>query len=343
MDFTFSDEQDSLREAVRDLAAAHATPAVPGDAEHDPALWRALAEMGTLGLPFPEDAGGMGAGPVEVMIVAAELGRAGLRTAYADAMVAGTMLGEDGLLGELCEGGALVVPALYEAGRAFAPAPVTITADGDALTGIREPVPFAAAATAVVTSARDGDAVALFAIDEPALAGAKLDLAGAAARRLKGDQATVRRAINLGILAQSAEALGAMESALTMTVDYLKSRKQFGVPLMRFQTLTQRAADMYTSLELARSAVYHAAMTLAADPDDATTISRLRVIAGKAGRHVGQEAIQLHGGIGMTAEYAVGHLTARLTAIEHSYGDVRYHLGLLAAGVGDYQEIELVG
>ena len=90
--------------------------------------------------------------------------------------------------------------------------------------------------------------------------------------------------MNLGTLVLAGEAVGAMESALTMTVEYLKSRKQFGVPLMKFQTLTQRAADMYTSLELARSAVYFAAMSLAENPDDAVSISRMKVTAGKAGR-----------------------------------------------------------
>jgi len=146
----------------------------------------------------------------------------------------------------------------------------------------------------------------------------------------------------LGTLVLAAEALGAMEAALGLTVDYLKTRKQFGVPLMRFQTLTQRAADMYTSLELARSAVYFLAMTLAENPDDDTAVSRVKVIVGKAGRHVGQEAVQLHGGIGMTAEYAVGHHLARITAIEHTYGDTRFHLAKQARHVKDNDSRDLL-
>src|SRR5699024_6700537 len=113
---------------------------------------------------------------------------------------------------------------------------------------------------------------------------------------------------------------------VSSTVEYLKTRKQFGVPLMTFQTLTQRAADMYVSLELARSTAFYGAMQLGEDPDDRDTASRLKVIVGQAGRHIGQEAIQLHGGIAMTAEYAVGHLTGRHTAIEHTFGDTRTHL-----------------
>ena len=348
MIFAFTDEQEALRDAVRELATRGRTEPVPGDAPHDPALWSALAELGALGLPFPEESGGMGASPVEVMIVASELGRAGIRTAYAEALVAGSLLAAspDGgeLLGSLCAGDSFVVPALYEPNRAWSLEPVGVIANDDRLTGVREPIPYAAAADAVVTSARAGDGVAVFVIESPALSGARLDLAGVAARRLDGaDRASVARAVNLGTLTLCAEALGAMDTALTMTVEYLKTRKQFGVPLARFQTLTQRAADMYTSLELARSTVQFAAMTLAADPDDAATVNRLKVVVGKAGRHIGQEAIQLHGGIGVTAEYAVGHLTARLTAIEHSYGDTRQHLAALAGRVGDYQALDLIG
>ncbi len=134
-----------------------------------------------------------------------------------------------------------------------------------------------------------------------------------------------------------------MDSALSMTVDYLKSRKQFGVPLMTFQTLSQRAADLYTSVELARSAALFAAMALGDDPDDWATAARTKAVVGQAGRHVGQEAIQLHGGIGMTAEYAVGHRATRLTAIEHSYGDTRWHLARLAAHLRDHESVDVLG
>lgn len=94
MDFTFTDEQDGLREALRELATRHRTAPEPGDPDHDPVLWQALAEVGALGLPFPEAVGGFGAGPVEVLVVASELGRAGLRAPYAETMVAGSLLAD---------------------------------------------------------------------------------------------------------------------------------------------------------------------------------------------------------------------------------------------------------
>ena len=127
------------------------------------------------------------------------------------------------------------------------------------------------------------------------------------------------------------EALGAMDSALKLTTSYLTTRKQFGVTLNRFQALTFRAADMYTSLELTRSIVSWATMVLADDdvsPEKKReAAARAKLQVSKAGRHIGQEAIQLHGGIGMTAEYSVGRLTARLTAIDHLLGDGRQLTG----------------
>jgi alkylation response protein AidB-like acyl-CoA dehydrogenase len=143
-------------------------------------------------------------------------------------------------------------------------------------------------------------------------------------------------------VAMCAESLGAMSAAVDLTVGYLKTRRQFGVPLMSFQALSHRAADLYVSLELARSTVQYAAMALAEDPTDGALVSRTKVVVGKAGRLIGQEAIQMHGGIGMTAEYAVGHLTARLSAIEHTYGDTRQHLARLAGSVADHTTVEVL-
>jgi len=131
-----------------------------------------------------------------------------------------------------------------------------------------------------------------------------------------------------------------MDTALTSTAEYLKMRRQFGVPLKTFQSLTFRAADMYVSLELARSMALWATLVLADGGDAVTAASRAKLQVSVAPRHIGQEAIQLHGGIGMTAEYSVGHYTARLTMIDHLLGDGTYHLrelsrGLAAHGVVD--------
>ena len=137
------------------------------------------------------------------------------------------------------------------------------------------------------------------------------------------------------------EALGAMEVSLDATTSYLTSRKQFGVTLNTFQALSFRAADMYVSLELARSLAIWATMVLADDPASAgAAASRAALQVSRSGRHIGQEAIQLHGGIGMTAEYSVGHLTSHLTAIDHLLGDGRQQIKNLSRRLTSYGVVE---
>ncbi|NHN55100.1 acyl-CoA dehydrogenase [Calidifontibacter sp. DB0510] len=349
MDFTIDDEQRALRDAVRDMASRFAPPEerdkVPtGPRAHDAKAWTALAEMGLLGLPFAEDAGGMDATAVEVVLAAAELGKARVQTAYGEALVAASLLAAAGdqkaLLEKVIDGSALVLPAFAEPMRAWAPHDPSVTASGGSLSGVKAPVPIAEV-DAVLVTACEGDQTGVYLVDSPQVSDGALKLDGTAATKLNVSADDLDAALNLGIVALAGEALGAMDAALAMTVDYLKTRKQFGVPLMTFQTLTQRAADMYVSVELARSTVLYGAMTLAERPSDNATASRVKVLTGRTGRHVGQEAIQLHGGIGMTAEYAVGHYTTRLTAIEHTFGDTRYHLGQLARDVSDHAEVDV--
>ena len=126
------------------------------------------------------------------------------------------------------------------------------------------------------------------------------------------------------------------EEALRLTTDYLKTRKQFGVTLNKFQALTQRAADMYVSLELARSMSLYAAMSIADGNLDPVIASRAKLQIGRSGRHIAQESIQMHGGIGVTAEYPVSHYAARLTAIENTLGSSNDHLHNLIDHIADY-------
>jgi alkylation response protein AidB-like acyl-CoA dehydrogenase len=143
-------------------------------------------------------------------------------------------------------------------------------------------------------------------------------------------------------VAAANEALGAMQFALQATSEYLKSRKQFGVPLKTFQALTFRAADMYVSLELATSVAVWATMVLASGTpgEVAEAAARAGLQVSRASRHIGQEAIQLHGGIAMTAEYSVGSYTSHLTALDHLLGDGQFHLAALAGAVGRHEEVD---
>jgi alkylation response protein AidB-like acyl-CoA dehydrogenase len=138
-----------------------------------------------------------------------------------------------------------------------------------------------------------------------------------------------------------AEAVGAMDEALKLTTEYLRARKQFGVPLKSFQALTQRAAEMYVSAELARSMNFYAAMSIAEGRFDPVVAARAKLQIGRSGNHIAQEAIQLHGGIGMTAEYPVGHYAARLTAIEQTFGSSDDQLRMLIGHIGSYGAVAM--
>jgi alkylation response protein AidB-like acyl-CoA dehydrogenase len=351
MDFTIDDEQKALAAAVREMVArleARPSPNGAGPRPHDAGLWSAMAETGLLGLPFGEETGGFGASAVEVFVAARELGRAGVPSAYADALLAGSLLAAagDDLLGPAVAGESLVLPALAEPGRDFAPVPGGARAseglEGWTVSGTKGPIPFGHAATHAVVSARAGDETVLLIVDDPRIEHDVLVLDGAGGRiLLRGSaaDAALRDALALAAVVLGGQALGAMESAVTMTADFLRTRRQFGVPLASFQALTHRAADMYVSLELARSTAMYLAMSVAEGDTDDSLVARCRVVLARTGRHIGQEAVQLHGGIGMTAEYAVGHLTAMLTTTERTHGPTRAHLGLLAARVGDHGSV----
>ena len=362
MDFTLDGEQTALRDAVRGLLkgydAEHRRQVVADDPGFDDAMWARLAEMGVLGLPFAEDDGGMGAGPVEVSVVAEELGRVIAPEPFVEAVVlAGGLVAVRGsdeqrkeLLGGLASGE--LVPAFAWSDPSGGEGGVSV--DGDTLTGVKEPVLNGGRADVLVVFA-EGQ---LFLVDPEATERTSYRTfdGGRAARVAfdktpssplgEGGDATesTKDVIAAATVAYCHEALGAMDSALKLTTDYLTTRQQFGVTLNRFQALTFRAADMYTSLELTRSIVTWATMVLADEGSSAEkkreAASRAKLQVSRAGRHIGQEAIQLHGGIGVTAEYAVGHLTARLTTIDHLLGDGRQQVRNLSRRLTSYGVVE---
>jgi alkylation response protein AidB-like acyl-CoA dehydrogenase len=376
MDFTYDDEQQALREAVRGLVGKsyadfeNRRRTVADEPGFDEKLWTRLAEMGVLGLPFEERYGGMGAGPVEVGIVAQELGRVVAPEPFLTSVVlaggvvalAGTEEQKASLLEAVASGETVLAFAHAEPGARWAPTAekVTATASGDAwtLTGVKEPVPHGARADRLVVSAALPDGgTGLFLVegDAPGLTrtgyatfdggrAARVALDGTPATALGSGDATahISRALDGARIAAASEAVGAMEVALSATSEYLRSRKQFGVPLNTFQALTFRAADMYVSLELARSITLWATMVLAEESDEevADAAARAGLQVSRAGRHIGQEAIQLHGGIAMTAEYSVGSYTAHLTALDHLLGDGGFHLAALSSSVGEHDEVE---
>lgn len=377
MDFTPDPEQEALRDAVRALLAKpygsidgrrDATAKDPG---WSPEVWGRLADMGVLGLPFAEDDGGAGAGPAEVALAAEQVGRVLAPEPFVEAVVlaggvvaaAGTAAQRAALLPGIADGSRVATLARFEPGRAAGadPAGVTATQDGDGwrLDGVKEPVPHGAVADLLVVTAAHGSGTMLLVVDA-AQAGDTLDRAGypafdgtrSARVTFTGTPATplgdadadaapvLAAAVAAAAVASCHEAVGAMQTALDLTTEYLRTRKQFGVALRTFQALTFRAADMYVSLELARSTAWWATLVLAEGGDAADAATRAIAQTCRAARHIGQEAIQLHGGIGMTDEYAVGHYTARLTAIDAALGGRQAALARLAARVGEHDVVD---
>lgn len=377
MDFTYDDEQQALREAVRGLlATAYADHdarrrTVAEEPGFDRALWGRLAEMGVLGLPFAEEHGGVGAGPVEIGIVCQELGRVLAPEPYLASVVhAGGLVAALGspeqkadLLGRVSAGEVVLAAADASPGvrwdsRADG---VRASVSGDAWTldGVADPVVAGESADVLVVTAAlpDDGGTGVFVVDAADVERtgyAAADLTRAASVRFAGSAATplgapgrdlapsIATISDLTRIMGANQALGVMQSQVRATTDYLKSRKQFGVTLNTFQALTFRAADMYVSLELAHSMVDWATMTIAGADREvvAEAADRVGLQVARSGRHIGQEAIQLHGGIGMTAEYAVGVGTAHLEVLDQWLGNAPHHLSRLAGRVTDHELVE---
>ncbi|MCG7597399.1 acyl-CoA dehydrogenase family protein [Mycobacterium sp. PSTR-4-N] len=366
MDFQFSEEQTLLRDTTREMLTRaydieSRLKVLDTDQGWSRDVWNQLAETGVLGLGFDEDAGGQ----LEIHAVLVEAGRRLAPEPILHAALGpGAVIAEVGndeqraLLDEVAGGQRLLAFAHTEPGMRRPTATVKTTAaragDGWTVSGTKNPVLAGDSAdTLVVTAALPDGGTGLFLVDGSAVSrkpyktfdgqrGAEIDLDAASAEPL-GDAVDASEAVERALARFSSglcsEALGAMEEALRLTTEYLTQRKQFGVTLSKFQTLTQRAADMYVSLELARSMALYAAMSIADGDLSATIAARAKVQIGRSGRHIAQEAIQLHGGIGVTAEYPVGHYAARLTAIEQTLGSAQDHLHTLVGQLGDYEVV----
>jgi len=350
MDFGLDDEQAMLRDSARrfvdqDYGFDSRRALVDHGGGFSDAHWATFAAMGWLGAGLPEDAGGFGGGAIETALIAEQLGRGLVVEPYVGvAVLAAQLLRQSvdprarALLGALVDGGSRVAVALGEGQGALAPGETaTLVAGGPHATHFLLPV-------------RGDDGVALFVLEAGAAPGARRDyrlvdgstasdlaMAGevlAAAMPLAGAawQGALAEAVAHARVAACAEALGAMERALWTTRDYLQQRSQFGTPLAGFQALQHRLADMLIAHEQARAAV-HGALAALAQPDaDARdrAVAMAKVQCGRSGRFVGAQAIQLHGGIGMTDEYIVGHCFKRLMVLDRQFGSASEMLAGLA-------------
>ena len=369
MDFDFTEDQLSLRDAVQRWVdkgfpferrhqiakAGGATRAVYGE----------LAELGLTGLVLPEAHGGMGFGPVEAMVVAEELGRGLVNAPFAQgALVAPALLSAASAalqaqwLPKMADASALVVLAHQERSARYRLSRVATTAkaagNGWVLNGSKHVVPAGDEADAFVVPARisgasdDEAGIGLFLVERSAARvrgyttqdgarAADVLLADAPAALIAQDGFVhLERAADIALAAGCAEAVGLMDRLVAVTVEYMNTRKQFGTTLASFQALRHRIADVKMQLELGRSMSYYATLKLGEPPAQRRrAISQARVQLGNSMRFVGQQCIQLHGGIGVTDEYIASHYFKRLTVLEMGFGDTLHHLGEVSRRMQD--------
>ena len=332
-------------------------------------LWAQYAELGLLGLPFAESHGGFDGGPIEIMLVMEAFGRAlALEPYLATVVLGGTALrlaGSDAqksaILPQIAEGKLILAFAHGERQARYDLPDVLTTArrtpGGWVLDGAKSVVLHGDSANQLVVSARtagerdDADGITLFLVDAATNGVGRRSYAmrdGTRAADIAltevevGEEArlgevgaafqVIERIVEAGIAATAAEAVGAMEAMQGLTLEYLKTRQQFGRPIGQNQVLQHRATEMLMELERGRSMAMLAAM-MVEEPDAAErahNIAMAKVGVGQASKFVSQNAIQLHGGIGMTEEYAVGHYFRRCMVIEHLFGDTAHHLSRLA-------------
>jgi pimeloyl-CoA dehydrogenase small subunit len=377
MDFDLSDEQRLLADSVtRLLADQYGFEARKGYQKQPQGwsadLWARFAELGLLGLPFAEEYGGFGGGPLETMLVMEQFGHALVLEPYvATVVLAGTAIQQAGtgeqkqaLLPRIAEGALKMAFAHGERQARYDLTDVITTATrngkGWVLDGAKSVVTHGDCADKLVISARtagERDApagITLFLVDANApgvarrgyamrdeqraadIALSNVHVADADVLGEVGEGLVlIERVVETGIAATAAEAVGAMAAMNDLTLEYSRTREQFGKPIGSYQVVQHRLADMFMSMEQGRSMAMLAAVSVnQEDPvERARSIAMAKVGVGQACRYVSQSAVQMHGGIGMTEEYAVGHYFRRCMVIERLFGDPAYYLAKLAAAV----------
>jgi alkylation response protein AidB-like acyl-CoA dehydrogenase len=371
MNFDFTEDQEQLRDAVRKWVDKAYTferrRSIEKSGGFSQEAFDEINELGLGGLYISEADGGLGMGPVEGMVVMEELGRgmvlepytqilisSGLLSGYASAELKATWLLK------IASGEALVVLAYQErvarynlnicAAKAIKALKTDLASDMYALTAIKSIVPCGDKADAFLVPAMLDGKIALFLVERDAAGvsssaygtqnggrAGELTLTNATAQLVTLDGLTaLEHGVDIGIAASCAEAVGAMDKTVAITVDYMNTRKQFNAVLSSFQALRHRMADVKMQLELARSMSYYAALKLNAPAAERrVAMARAKYQLGNSMRYVSQQALQLHGGIGVTDEYIVSHYFKHLTQLEMTFGDTLHHLGEVSSRMQD--------
>jgi alkylation response protein AidB-like acyl-CoA dehydrogenase len=374
MDFSFTEEQTLLRNSVQKYLAdnytfEHFKKISRGEPGYSVQNWKQFAELGLMAAPLPEEFGGLGGGPVDVMVVMEEFGKALVVEPYVSTVVVGggffghggTAAQKEEWLNKIAAGETIIAFAFAEPQGRYNYADLTTTAkkNGASYTlngqkGVVLGGPWAD--TLIVTARtaggqRDAKGVSVFAVDKKAKGVATRDyptVDGLHASEITFENVEVPAANLIGtaddglalieqvtdeaIAAHAAEAVGAMKVLVDATVEYSKTRKQFGVPIGKFQALQHRMVDMFVNSEQSASITYMVTLKLgesAAERAKAAAAAKVQI--GRAGNYIGKEAIQIHGGMGMTDELNVGHYFKHLTMLDTLYGNAEHHLRRYAA------------
>ena len=361
MDFSFNDEQQQLADSVRryldkNYGFERRQQIIRSEEGISQLHWQAFAELGLTALTVPAEQGGFDGTAVDMLVVMHALGRALVIEPYWATMVGAEALrladGQQALLEKIATGEARLAVAFTEPQSRYDLFDIETTATrrGDAyeIDGAKAVVLHGAQADHWIVPARMADAVALFLVERTApevavsdyrtidgMRAANLVFRAAPAVHLacaQGGAALLEQVADYGTVLLCAEALGALDALNDATLDYTKTRQQFGVPIARFQALQHRMVEMRIHTEQARSITYLAAVKYASQPAQrAHAVSAAKARVGQAARFVGQQAVQLHGGMGMTNEMAAAHLFKRLSIIETTLGDTDHHLERFAA------------
>ncbi|OOG58753.1 acyl-CoA dehydrogenase family protein [Polaromonas sp. C04] len=365
MDFDFTDDQEHLRDAVRKWVdkgySFERRQGIVRAGGFSREAYTELAQLGLAGLYIPEAHDGLGMGPVEGMVVMEELGRGIVLEPLVQTLIAGGVLSgyapeavKAAWLPRIASGEALVVLAQQERAARYqldvCAAKAAQAGTGWTVSASKSIVSVGDQADAFIVPATVDGKLALFLVERSAAGvstrgygtqdggrAAEITLEDAPASLITLDGlSALEHAVDIGIAATCAEGVGVMDKTMAITAEYLNTRKQFGVFIGSFQALRHRVADMKMQLELARSMSYYAALKLNAPTEERRrALARAKYQLGVSMRFVGQQAVQLHGGIGVTDEYIVSHYFKRLTQMEMTFGDTLHHLGEVSQRMQD--------
>jgi len=366
MQFGLTESQEFLKNSARKFFAGECPSAemrrqVETDTAYDATLWSKLTDQGYTGIIFPEAYGGVGLGKVELMLLMEEAGRALLPGPFFSTVVlAGSVLDAVGTpeqkkkyLEPICKGEVRSTVAILEAGASWNPRDVQLNPVKGKLTGEKFFVSDAAAADFLIVLARNS----VFVVDSKAhglkispMSGMDLtrklyvvEFNNTPAEEL-GPNANLPRALDITTAALAAELVGGMQRTLDVTVEYAKTRKQFGKPIGMFQAVQHQCADMYLETESSRSAVYYAGWALEENaPDAAAAVSIAKMYCSDAARTVGNRGIQIHGGMGFTWENDLHLYYRRAKASETAFGDATFHRERIASMVIDSGKVSAKG